>query len=337
MPKNGCVAEPGFSARRAGQRRDQDAAGLGLPPGIDDRAAAVADHAVIPFPRFGIDRLADRAEQPQRGARSLLHRRIAGLHQGADRGRRGVEDVDLVLVDHLPEPRHRRIIRHAFEHQRGGAVGERPIDDVAVAGDPADVGGAPVDVAVVIVEHVLVRHRREHEIARGSMQHALRLAGRTRRVEDEQRIFRVHFRAGTFRRDHFLGLVVPDVAHRIHVDRRAGALDDDDKIDAAGFGDCRVGIGLQRDLAAAANALIGGNDDVRLAVLDAAGERIRRETAEHHGMDRADARAGEHGVSRFRNHRHVDGDAVALLDVAVAQNIGEAADLVVQFLVADVL
>ena len=26
--------------RRAGQRRDQDAAGLGLPPGVDDRAAS---------------------------------------------------------------------------------------------------------------------------------------------------------------------------------------------------------------------------------------------------------------------------------------------------------
>ena len=30
----------GLELRRAGQRRDQDAAGLGLPPGVDDRAAA---------------------------------------------------------------------------------------------------------------------------------------------------------------------------------------------------------------------------------------------------------------------------------------------------------
>ena len=149
----------GLEPRRARQRRDQDAAGLGLPPGVDDRAAAVADHAVVPLPGFRIDRLADGAEQPQRCARGLLHRRVAGLHQRADRGRRGVEDVDLVLVDHLPEARHGRIVRHAFEHQRGGAVRERSVDDVAVAGDPADVGGAPVDVAVVIVEDVLVRHR----------------------------------------------------------------------------------------------------------------------------------------------------------------------------------
>src|SRR4029079_661680 len=46
--------------RCAGQRCDQDAAVFGLPPGIDDRATAVADDAVIPLPGFGIDRLADR-------------------------------------------------------------------------------------------------------------------------------------------------------------------------------------------------------------------------------------------------------------------------------------
>ena len=165
-PKNGRVAEPGFELRRAGQRRDQDAAGLGLPPGVDDRAAAVADDAVIPFPRLRIDRLADRAEQPQRGAARLLHRLLARAHQRADRGRRGVEDVDLVLVDDFPEPAQRRVVREALEHQRRRAVGERPVDDVAVAGHPADVGGAPVDVAVVIVEHVLVRHRRHRRDSR---------------------------------------------------------------------------------------------------------------------------------------------------------------------------
>src|SRR5262249_28406651 len=58
---------------RARERRDQNATGLGLPPGVDDRAAAIADHAVVPLPGFGIDRLADRAEEPQAGARSLLH------------------------------------------------------------------------------------------------------------------------------------------------------------------------------------------------------------------------------------------------------------------------
>ena len=49
------------------------------------------------------------------------------------------------------------------------------------------------------------------------------------------------------------------------------------------------------------------------------------------------ARAGEHGVGRLRDHRHVDGDAVALGDVAVAQDVGHPAYFVVQLLIGDLL
>ena len=332
-PRGGAGLELG----RARQRRDQNAAGLGLPPGVDDRAAAVADHPVIPLPGFGIDRLADRAEQAQTRPRGLLHRRVARLHQRADRGRRGVDDVDLVLVDHLPEARHGRVIRHAFEHHRDRAVGERPVDDVAVAGHPADVGGTPVDVAVVIVEHVLMRQRNVDQKAAGGVQHALRLAGRARSVQDEQRVLGVHLLARAVRPDGLGDLVVIDVAPRLHFHRRAGAPHDDDGADAARPFGGHVGIRLQRNLAAAADALVGGDDHARTRVLDAAGQRVRRKAAEHHRVDRPDARAGEHRHRHFGDHRQIDGDAVALLDAARLQHIGEAADLGMQLAIGDLL
>ena len=52
-------------------------------------------------------------------------------------------------------------------------------------------------------------------------------------------------------------------------------------------------------------------------------------------MHRADARAGQHRVSRFGDHRQIDGDAVAFLHAVRLQHIGEAADLVMQFLIGD--
>ena len=156
MPGSGRVAEPGFKGVAPGSGRDEDPAGLGLPPGVDDGAAPVAHHIVIPEPGLGIDRLAHRAQQAQRRALGALHRPIALAHQRADRRGRGIEDVDLVLVDDLPEARAVGIVRHALEHQRGGAVGQRPIDDVAMSGHPADIGGAPVDIALVIIEDVLM-------------------------------------------------------------------------------------------------------------------------------------------------------------------------------------
>ena len=65
MPGSGNVALPGLSVVAPGQRADHDGAGLGLPPRVDDRAAAAADVGPVPHPRLGVDGLADAAEQAQ--------------------------------------------------------------------------------------------------------------------------------------------------------------------------------------------------------------------------------------------------------------------------------
>lgn len=91
--------------------------------------------------------------------------------------------------------------------------------------------------------------------------------------------------------------------------------------------DGRVGVFLQRDRLAAAHAFIGGNHEGGFAIDNAARERFRREAGKDHGMHSADARAGEHGVSGFRDHRQVDRDAVALLDAVLLQHIRHAADI----------
>ena len=143
-----CRPSPGFAAWAPGQRRDHDVAGLGLPPGVDDRTALAADHLPVPEPRLRVDRLADRAEQPQR--REVVLARVLGapLHAGADRGRRRVEDRHPVALDQLPPDVLVGVVGAALPHHRGRAVEQRPVDDVGVPGDPADVGAAPVDVLV---------------------------------------------------------------------------------------------------------------------------------------------------------------------------------------------
>jgi len=131
--------------------------------------------------------------------------------------------------------------------------------------------------------------------------------------------------------------VIPEIAHRIHVDGSAGAFDHDDPIDAAGLGNRRIDIGFQRHLLAAAQAFVGGDDDLGLAIGDALGEAVGREACENHRMNRADSRASQHRVGGFRNHRQINRDAVALLDVTGAQDVGELADLVMQLPIGDVL
>ena len=160
-----------------GQRADHDPPGLGLPPGIDDRARAAADVLAVPHPRFRVDRLADGPEELQRRQVVLGRFGCSPLHERSDGGRGRVELGDLVLLDDRPQPVVGREVGHAFVHHAGRAVGQWAVDDVAVPGDPADVGRAPVHVGFgVQVEHVLVGEGDLGEVATGRVHDPLRLA-----------------------------------------------------------------------------------------------------------------------------------------------------------------
>jgi hypothetical protein len=74
----------------------------------------------------------------------------------------------------------------------------------------------------------------------------------------------------------------------------------------------------------------GRHDDLGLGVLDARRQFGRGEAAEDDRVDGPEAGAGEHRDDGLRHHRHVDEDAIALLDTEVAQPAGEAGHLVEQ-------
>ena len=341
MPGIGSVHEPGTSAVTPGKRRDHVTAGLGLPPGVDDGAALAADILVVPHPRLGIDRLADGAQQPE--ARQVVVRRrglrrtATSLDQRADRGRRGVEDRDLVLRDRLPEAAGVRIRRNALEHDFRRTDGERAVRDIRVSGHPADVGRAPEDILRLDVEHPAHRQHRPQQVAAGAVLHPLRLAGRARRVEDEERVLGADpFRlAGV----GLLGdeLVQPQVARRRECDVAAGALVDDDVADAfaAAHRQRFVDDRLERQVAAAAGLLVGRDHGDRTRIDDPLLQRLGREPAEHDRMRRADPGAGLHRHHALDRHRHVDEHAVALLDAERLEPVREAANPLVELAVGD--
>ena len=168
----------GFQRGCAGQRRDHRAAGFGLPPGIDDGAAHFAHHAVIPLPRFGVDRLAHGAQQAQAAAAGAGDVFVPFAHQRPKRGGRCVKNLDLIFVDHLPEAGKIGKIRHPFEHDRGRPVHQRRVDDIAVARHPAYIGRAPIDLARAVIEHIVMGHGGPHRISASGVKHALGLPGR---------------------------------------------------------------------------------------------------------------------------------------------------------------
>ena len=67
-----------------------------------------------------------------------------------------------------------------------------------------------------------------------------------------------------------------------------------------------------------------GDDDLGLGVVDPGRELVRREAAEHHGVNGADAGAAEHGNGGLRDHRQVEDDAIARTHATRAERPGEA-------------
>ena len=296
----------------------------------------MADLLVEPQPGLGIDRFADRAEHAQAvQARRIHHRRVVA-HQRPDRGRRGVEAVDRVLVDHLPPAAWRRKRRRALEHQGGAAIGERAIHDIGVPGDPAEIGGAPEHIAGAMIEHHLVRQAGPQQIAAGGVQHALRRAGAPRGVEDQQRVLRAHLLRRAVRRgglDQGREIMVAALLHR---HRRAGDRHHQHMRwrGVAELVQRGVGHGLERDALAAAPSLVGGDQQPRGAVADAARDAGRRETGEHHHMHRADPGAGQHRHHALDHHRQIGRDPVTAADAMRLEHVGETTDPVVQIVEA---
>ena len=153
------------------------------------------------------------------------------MRTALQRRRRGEEGRDLIVLDHPPEgPGVGRPDGLALIEDARAAMQQRPVDDVGMADDPADVGARPVRVAGLDV--VDRRHRpfERDDIAADVAHHALGDPGRAGGVEDVERVGGGEIGAGRplARRLRRLDERVPVVvAHIVHVRCDLRALEHD--------------------------------------------------------------------------------------------------------------
>ena len=238
-------------------------------------------------------------------------------------------------LDDVPEAIGRRVRRCALVHERGRAVRQDPVHDVGVTGDPADVGGAPVRVVLLQVEDRMGGGGHVGEVAAGRVEDALGLSRRAAGVEHEERVLGVELGGladGARVQDQLVPPVVPPVCH---LGRLARAAHHDDVLDAVGATQGLVHGRLERVGRAFAVAAVGSDDELRPHVVDAVSQRLGGEPAEHDGVGRADARAGEHRDGELGNHRHVEGDPIALLHTETLEHVREPAHLAVELPVGE--
>ena len=235
---------------------------------------------MIPHPGFGVDGFANRPEHAQRRLVVLGHLLRPVAHERADGRRRGVENVDLVALHHVPVPAVVGVHGRRLEHDSRRAVEQGAVHDVAVPGDPADIGGTPEQIvgdilALLRSEQQVVGQRRPQQIPAGGVQHALGLAGRSRGVEDEQRVFRLHRFAGAIGCDVGRKFVVPVVAAGGHRHLAPGMAQHQHSLDR-NLVERGIDIGFERNGLARPKALICRDDHTTTRVIDAVFQRFRR-------------------------------------------------------------
>ena len=136
-----------------------------------------------------------------------------------------------MAIDDSPEAVGLRKIRRAFIHQAGGTVLQRAINNVAVSGDPANVGSTPISVFFVEIEHPFGRDVGTDGISASGVDDAFRLARCARGVKDVERMFGIERLRRAFIGGIGHQLVPPVVAAVLHVDWRARALIDNYVLD----------------------------------------------------------------------------------------------------------
>ena len=175
-----------------------------------------------------------------------------------------------------------------------------------MTGDPADIGGAPVNVFLAKVENILARGSGAGEVSASGMKDTLRFSSRTARVEDEKGMFAIHRNGGAFRIDVFRLAVPPHIAPFLDVDVEAGTARHDHSTYLRVVLQGEVHILLERDDLPSAISAIGRDYDLGSTIGEAILDAVAAETAKDNAVNRSDAGASEHGDDRFGDQRHIN-------------------------------
>ena len=325
----------GLGGGNASKGSDDVGTGLGLPVGVANLGAALADNIVVPLPDLGGDGLTNGAENTE-----VLHLVadvvVTGTLQQAESSGGNVELSDLVLLDDVPVAGEVGIGGGTLENDGRDTEKEGGVDDIGVTGNPADVTTAEVPVTVVDVENVLAGHGSTEKVTSGRVGNTLGLASGAGSVEKEERILRGHGYGGVVGRVLLNLLVPPEITTGSHVDVGAGALEDENVANIGALLESLIDDLLGADQLATALALIGGDDDLGLGIDDTVAEGVGGETGENDGVDGADSAAGKQGNDGLGNHGEVDGDGVTLLDAQVGEDMGELGDLPEELAIGDI-
>lgn len=167
---------------------------------------------------------------------------------------------------------------------------------------------------MVNIKDILERHERSKEVTSGGVddtlglqsrrrqysspqyeRHVTHLSSGSRGVEDEEGVFGANDLRRAVRLDLLVLLVPPLVPSLDPLDVSSSPLEDEAVLNERALGEGGVDDRLGRDGLASTLALIGGDDDARLGVLDSVAEGLGGESSEDDRVDGSETGASKEG------------------------------------------
>ena len=170
------------------------------------------------------------------------------LHVSANCGRSRVKNCCFVFFDYLPDSVIRWKIRHAFVHNLGRAIRKWPINDVAVASNPTNIGCTPKNICLwLVIKRILESRRHMRQITSRCVHDAFGFAGCARCIEQKQQVFCFHWFGLANRICLGHRFVIPNITPWSHRNFIVATLHDNDMFNRLGRLQCFVGLRLQRE------------------------------------------------------------------------------------------
>src|SRR5205809_7536598 len=144
------------------------------------------------------------------------HPIVPPANKSTDRRRSRIQNVDAIFFDDFPEAIGLRPVRRALVHNGRRTIRQWTINNIAVAGNPADVSGAPKNIFVANVEDVFHGRINADEITACRMQNSLRFPSGAARVEKIERMLAVELRWRAVDTDVLYFPMPPHIAASFH-------------------------------------------------------------------------------------------------------------------------
>ncbi len=261
----------------------------------------------------------------------LVDPRTPPLDERPNRRRRRIENRHLVVIHNLPEPVILRPVRSTLVHHHRRAILQRPIHHIAVPGHPSNVRRTPEHILVMQIENILARQIRLHRIPAGRMHQPLRLPRRTARIQDVQRVLRIHPLRRAFPTHRGHRLVPPHIAPGLHLhSARLCTLIHHHLPHSRTRLHRLIHNVLQLHLAAPPITHILRHHHLAVRVIHPVRDRMRRKPTKDHRMHRTNPRTRQQRNRQLRTHPHVHRNPVALLHPQRLQHIRKPLHLPMQ-------